>query len=58
MLSLKMLAALPPFLQVINKATHWITTWAYLLQEEQRGYMDSGYTRLMAVVQAIYSQGG
>jgi hypothetical protein len=51
-------ASCSPFLQVINKATHWISTWAYLLSEEQRGHMDSGCTRLMAVVQAIYNQGG
>jgi hypothetical protein len=47
-----------PFLEVINRTLHWITTWALLLPEDQRGYMDSGCTRLMAVVQAIFSQGG
>jgi hypothetical protein len=47
-----------PFLQVIHRATHWISTWALLLPEDQRGLMDSGCRRLMAVVQAIFSQGG
>jgi hypothetical protein len=47
-----------PFMQFIKKALHWITTWAQLLLEDQRGHMDSGCTRLMAVVKAIFSQGG
>jgi hypothetical protein len=47
-----------PFLQVINRTTHWISTWALLLPEDQREFMDTGCTRLMAVIQAIFSQGG
>jgi hypothetical protein len=39
-----------------GKATHWINTWVYLFPEEQRGHMDSGCTRLMVVVQAIYNR--
>jgi hypothetical protein len=46
------------FLQVINRISHWINTWTLLLPEDQRGYMDSGCTRLMAVVQTIFNQGG
>jgi hypothetical protein len=51
-------ANISPFMQVINRTSHWITSWAFLLPEDQRGYMDSGCTRLMAVVRAIFSQGG
>jgi hypothetical protein len=46
------------FFQVIHKATHWINNWSLLLPEDQRGHMDTGCTRLIAVVQAIFSQGG
>jgi hypothetical protein len=31
--------------------------WSYLLPPEQRGPMDTGCNRLMAVVRAIFSQG-
>jgi hypothetical protein len=48
-------ANVSPFLQVINKTSHWITSWALLLPEDQRGYIDYGCTRLMAVVRAIFS---
>ena len=46
------------FLQVVHKATYWITLWSHLLPLEQGALMDSGCTRLMAVVRAIFNQGG
>ena len=46
------------FLQVIHGATHWIQAWSYLLPADRRGRLDSGCTRLMAVVRAIFNQGG
>ena len=46
------------FLQAIHRTTYWISMWSYLLPEDQRGHMESGCTRLMAVVRAIFNQGG
>lgn len=46
------------YLQVINKATYWIHMWSYLLPAERRGLMDSGCTRMMMVVRAIFCRGG
>jgi hypothetical protein len=40
----------------IHKAAYWISLWCFLLPKEQQGYMDSGCTRLMAVIRAIFSQ--
>ena len=48
----------PNFLQVIHRAASSIHMWSYLLPVEQRGPMDTGCNRLMAVVRAIFSQGG
>ena len=47
-----------PFLQVIHMATYWIQMWSLLLPADQRGHMDSGCTRLMVVVRAIFNRGG
>ena len=46
------------FLQVVHRAIHWIHLWTYLLPEDQRGRLDSGCTRLMAVVRAIFNPAG
>ena len=46
------------FLQVVNKAVYSIQTWSFLLPADQRGLMDTGCARLMAVVRAIYSRAG
>jgi hypothetical protein len=46
------------FLQVMHIALHWIHMWSYLLPEDQRQFMDTACTRLMAVVRAIFNQGG
>ena len=46
------------FFQVVHKATYWITLLSLLLPHEQRALMDSGCTRLMAVVRAIFNRGG
>ena len=46
------------FLQVVNKAVYWTHMWSFLLPVDQRGPMDSGCTRLMAVVRAIFSRDG
>jgi hypothetical protein len=46
------------FLQAIHRTTYWINMWSHLLPEDQRAHMDSGCTRLMAVVRAIFNQGG
>jgi hypothetical protein len=48
----------PNFMQVIYRATYWIHMWSYLLPVDQREHMDFGCTRLMAVVRAIFNQGG
>jgi hypothetical protein len=32
--------------------------WSHLLPEDQRVHMDTGCTRLMEVVRAIFKQGG
>jgi hypothetical protein len=50
--------AKPNFLQVIHKAASSFHMWSYLLPVEQREPMDIGCNRLMAVVRAIFSQGG
>jgi hypothetical protein len=50
--------AKPIFLQVIHGAAYSIHMWSYLLPPEQHGPMDIGCNRLMAVVQAIFSQDG
>ena len=46
------------FLQVVYKASYCINLWSLLLPLEQRALMDSGCTRLMAVVRAIFNRGG
>lgn len=46
------------YLQVINRAVYWIHMWSSLLPSHQRGHMDIGCARLMAVVRAIFSWGG
>ena len=46
------------FLQVVYKASYWINLWSLLLPLEQRALMDSGCTRLMAVVRTIFNRGG
>jgi hypothetical protein len=46
------------FLQVMHRATYWIHMWSLLLPEDQRQFMNIGCTRLMAVVRAIFNQGG
>jgi hypothetical protein len=46
------------FLQVINMATYWIHTWLFILSPDQLEHMDSKCTQLMAVVRAIFTQGG
>jgi hypothetical protein len=46
------------FLQVIPMVTHWIRTWSYLQQEEQREAMDSGCNRLETVAQDLFSRCG
>jgi hypothetical protein len=48
--------AKPNFLQVIHRAASSIDMLSYLLPPEQRGPMDIGCNRLMAVVRAIFSQ--
>jgi hypothetical protein len=48
----------PNFLQVIHRAASSIHMWSYLLPTEQREPLDTGCNRLMAVVRAIFSQGG
>ena len=44
------------FLQVVHKALYWIHLWSFLLPPQQRGLMDSGCTRMMAVVRAIFNR--
>ena len=46
------------FLQVVHKALYWIHLWSFLLPPQQRGLMDSGCTRMMAVVWAMFNRGG
>jgi hypothetical protein len=48
----------PNFLQVMHRAASLIHLWSYLLPVEQRGPLDTGCNRLMAVVKAILNQGG
>jgi hypothetical protein len=48
----------PNFLQVIHTAASLIHLWSYLLPVEQREPLDTGCDRLMAVVRAIFNQGG
>ena len=48
----------PHFLQVVHRATYWIHAWSFLLSPAQRELMDTRCSRLMAVVRAIYNQGG
>ncbi|XP_071677594.1 uncharacterized protein [Lolium perenne] len=43
---------------VIHRAASLIHLWSYLLPVEQREPLDTGCNRLMAVVRAIFSQGG
>jgi hypothetical protein len=50
--------AKPNFLQVIHRAASSIHMWSYLLPPEQREPMDIGCNHLMAVIRAIFSQGG
>jgi hypothetical protein len=46
------------FLQVIHKAVHWMNMWSLLQAKDQQVYMDSGYSRFMTVIRAIFHQGG
>jgi hypothetical protein len=48
----------PNFLQVIHRAALLIHMWSYFLPMEQRGSLGIGCNRLMAVVRAIFNQGG
>jgi len=50
--------ATPNFLQVIHRASSSIHMWLFLLPADQRGRFDTGCNRMMAVVRAIYNQGG
>ena len=43
------------FLQVVNKAMYSIQMWSFA---DQRGLMDTGCARMMAVVRDIYSRAG
>jgi hypothetical protein len=51
-------SANPNFLQVIHRAASLIHLWSYLLCVEQREPLATGCNRLMAVVRAIFNQGG
>jgi hypothetical protein len=51
-------SANPNFLQVIHRAASLIHLWSYLLPVEQREPLATGCNRLMAVVRAIFNQGG
>ena len=46
------------FLQVVNRATYWITMWSILLPQDQRPIMEAGCNRLVAVVRTILSRDG
>jgi hypothetical protein len=46
------------FLQVIPMVAHWIRTWSYLQQEEQRAKMDSGCNRLEMVARDLFNRCG
>jgi two-component response regulator (ARR-B family) len=46
------------FLQVIQRVASLIYLWSYLLPVEQREPLATGCNRLMAVVRAIFNQGG
>jgi hypothetical protein len=48
----------PNFLQVIHRAASLIHLWSYLLPVEQRGPIDIGCNRMMAVVRAIFRVAG
>jgi hypothetical protein len=48
----------PNFLKVIHRAASLIYLWSYLLPVEQREPLDTGCNCLMAVVRAIFNQGG
>jgi hypothetical protein len=45
------------FLQVIPMVTHWIRTWSYLQQEEQRGEMDSRCNHSETVARDLFNRG-
>ena len=49
---------IPNFLQVIYRGVHWIRTWAVLLPVPQQELMESGCTRLLAIVRAVYCKAG
>ena len=46
------------YLQVINRAIYWINSWSLLLPVDQRALMDTGCTRMLAVVRSILCPGG
>jgi hypothetical protein len=46
------------FLHVINTTTYWINMWSYLFPKDQRVFMDTGCTRQMVFIRAIFSRGG
>jgi hypothetical protein len=48
----------PKKLQIIHRAASSIHMWSYPPPSEQRGLIDTGYNRLMAVVEAIFKQDG
>jgi hypothetical protein len=48
----------PNFLQIIHRSASLIHVWSYLLPVEQQEPLDIGCNRLMAVVRAIFNQGG
>jgi hypothetical protein len=45
----------PSFLQVIPMVAHWIRTWSYLQQEEQRAEMDSRCNHLETVARDLFN---
>ena len=44
------------YLQVIHQACSSIHLWSFLLPVDQRGLMDAGCSRLLAIMRAIFSQ--
>ena len=48
----------PHFLQVVLRATYWIQQWSLLSPGTHRDQLDTGCTRMMAVVRAIFCHNG
>ena len=51
-------ASFPSFMQVIPLASHWIRTWSFLLPQDQRQDMVTGFTRLETATRVLYSRFG